>query len=164
MGAMSRTKGKVGEREVAALLRDLAGWDVQRRVRQHDGDSDLVGVPGWCVEVKRVAAAPRASLKNWWAQAVEQSQKHGGLPVLFYRANRGEWRAVWPLSCHLTHQSNAMWTDYEWTVEADIQAWVSVAREIKGEMYSVRGTDKDIGDAEEQPRPIKTEGVFELRV
>lgn len=47
MSAMQRNKGKAGERELTGLLRDLTGWDVQRRVRQHDGDSDLVGVPGW---------------------------------------------------------------------------------------------------------------------
>ena len=46
MGAMQRTKGQTGEREAAALIRDLTGWDVRRRVRQHDGDSDLEGVPG----------------------------------------------------------------------------------------------------------------------
>ena len=42
MGAMSRNKGKTGEREAAALLSDLLGLDIRRRVRQHDGDSDLV--------------------------------------------------------------------------------------------------------------------------
>lgn len=29
-----RTKGKSGEREIAALVRDVTGWDVKRRVRQ----------------------------------------------------------------------------------------------------------------------------------
>jgi hypothetical protein len=46
MSAMQRNKGKTGEREVAAIVRELTGWDVRRRVRQHDGDSDLEGVPG----------------------------------------------------------------------------------------------------------------------
>ena len=53
MGRAQREKGKRGEREVAALIRDLLGYEVRRRVRQHDGDSDLVGVPGWSIEVKR---------------------------------------------------------------------------------------------------------------
>ena len=52
---MSRTKGAAGERELAAALRELTGWDIRRRVRQHDGDSDLEGVPGWSIEVKRLA-------------------------------------------------------------------------------------------------------------
>jgi hypothetical protein len=45
MGAMSRNKGKAGEREIAGLLSDLTGYKVQRRVRQRDGDSDLEGFP-----------------------------------------------------------------------------------------------------------------------
>jgi hypothetical protein len=73
MGAMSRTKGKAGEREIAALIRDLTGWDVRRRVRQHDGDSDLMGVPGWSIEVKRHARATRADLASWWQQTVDQA-------------------------------------------------------------------------------------------
>ena len=47
VSAMSRNKGLSGEREVAGLLRDLLGYDVRRRVRQHGGDADLEGVPLW---------------------------------------------------------------------------------------------------------------------
>lgn len=53
MSGLSRTKGKAGEREIAAIVRDITGWDVRRRVRQHDSDDDLVGIPGWAPEVKR---------------------------------------------------------------------------------------------------------------
>jgi hypothetical protein len=49
MSSTQRNKGKAGERGAAALVCDLTGWDVQRRVRQHDGDSDLAGVPGWVI-------------------------------------------------------------------------------------------------------------------
>jgi len=41
MGLTSRTKGRRGESELARLLADLTGWTVRRRVRQHDGDSDI---------------------------------------------------------------------------------------------------------------------------
>ena len=44
MGSLSRTKGAAGERELAALLSELSGRDVRRRVRQHAGDSDLLGL------------------------------------------------------------------------------------------------------------------------
>ena len=49
MSAMQRNKGKTGEREVAALIRELTVWDVQRRVRQHDGDPTWwgAGLRGW---------------------------------------------------------------------------------------------------------------------
>jgi hypothetical protein len=77
MGAMSRNKGKVAEREIASVLADLTGHDVKRRVRQRDGDSNLEGVPGWCVEVKRHAKATRAAVRSWWGQAVAPGHQGG---------------------------------------------------------------------------------------
>ena len=124
---MQRSKGKVGEREIAALIREHTGWDVQRRVRQHDGDSDLVGVPGWAVEVKRHAASPRGQIGAWWRQTVEQAT--GLLPVLFFRSDRDSWRAVWPVAVHLADQRSEFWSGYEWTVEGSVEAWAAVARD-----------------------------------
>lgn len=124
MAAMSRTKGNAGEREVAALIRDFTGWDVRRRVRQHDGDSDLMGVPGWSVEVKRHARALRGDIAAWWQQAVEQADA-GERPVLFFRQDRDAWRAVWPLCVHL----GGTWSGYEMTVEGSVEAWAAAARE-----------------------------------
>ena len=131
MSASQRNKGKAGERELAAAIRDATGWDVRRRVRQHDGDSDLEGVPGWSVESKRHKAAQRGDIRAWWAQTVEQAERTGSIPVLFFRADRDEWRAVWPVSVQLTHQRAEMWTDYGWTVEVSVQAWAEVAREVR---------------------------------
>lgn len=133
MSAMQREKGKRGEREVAALIRDLTGWDVQRRVRQHDGDSDLLGVPGWAVEVKRYAKATRSDIERWWLQAVAQAKPDILLPVLFFRLNRDDWRAVFPVSVGLVAQHAAMWEDYAFTVESSVQAWAAVAREVATE-------------------------------
>lgn len=129
MAAMSRNKGKVGEREIAALIAGATGWHVRRRVRQHEGDSDLEGVPGWCVEVKRHATASAGELAAWWAQAVAQAERAGELPLLLYRADRAAWRAVWPLSVTLTQQRPDYWRGFEWTVNTSIEAWAAVARE-----------------------------------
>lgn len=131
MGLMSRNKGKTGEREIAALVADLTGLDVKRRVRQRDGDSDLEGVPGWCIEVKRHAIATRASIRQWWTQACEQAARAGAdcLPVLLYRQDRDEWRAVWPLAHALTQPHTAAWHGYTWTAEGSIEGWASVVRE-----------------------------------
>ena len=129
MAMMSRNKGKAGEREIAALLADLTGCDVRRRVRQHDGDSDLEGLPGWCIEVKRHARVTRACIAGWWAQAVSQAERAGAVPLLLYRADRDAWRAVWPLSVNLTMQTAAMWRGYEWTAEGSPEAWAAVFRE-----------------------------------
>lgn len=130
MGAMSRNKGKAGEREISGLLADLTGCKVRRRVRQRDGDSDLEGLPGWCIEVKRHAKASRSTVAGWWGQAVRQADAEGSIPALFWRQDRDEWRAVWPLAVSLTMQRAAMWTGYEWTAESSIEAWAAVYREL----------------------------------
>jgi len=127
MSAMQRNKGKAGEREIAALLRELTGWDVRRRVRQHDGDSDLEGVPGWSVEVKRHRTASRADIAQWWGQTMAQAGEL--LPVLFYRADRGEWRAVWPLAITLVQQRADYWRGIEWTADTTVLAWAAAARD-----------------------------------
>lgn len=123
MSAMQRNKGKAGEREIAAIVRDLTGWDVRRRVRQHDGDSDLEGVPGWAVEVKRHATATRGDIRAWWEQARRQAGA-GQVPVLFFRRDRDEWRAVWPVDMDEPQP-------YEFTAEGSIAAWACVAREAQ---------------------------------
>ena len=128
MSAMQRTKGLAGEREVAGLIREATGWDVRRRVRQHGDDSDLLGVSGWSIEVKRRAAAPRGEIARWWRQAVDQAGTD--LPVLFYRADRDSWRAVWPLAASLAPRQTEPWKAYEWTTEGSVQAWAAVAREL----------------------------------
>lgn len=135
---MQRTKGQQGEREIAALIRDLTGWEVKRRVRNHAGDSDLVGIPGWSVEVKRYKAAGRAEIASWWRQSCAQATTlHGAacdgnstvcIPVLFYRLDRDFWRAVWPVAVGLAVQHDQQWSGYEWTVEGSVEAWAAVAR------------------------------------
>ena len=125
MGLKSRSKGKAGEREIASLIADLTGWDVRRRVRQHEGDSDLEGVPGWSVEVKRHAQATRADIRAWWNQTERQAASEGSLPVLFCRRDRDEWRAVWSLAAMLS--PGDAWSGYAWTVEGSIEAWAAVA-------------------------------------
>ncbi|HMN91663.1 MAG TPA: hypothetical protein PKC60_00390 [Hydrogenophaga sp.] len=100
MSAMQRNKGKAGERELAALLYRLTGHQVRRRVRQHEADDDLVGLPGWSVECKRYRSAAPADVVDWWAQTVSQACRTGSWPVLFYRLDRQPWRCVWPADLH----------------------------------------------------------------
>ena len=95
--------------------------------RQHGGDSDLEGVPGWSVEVKRHRTASRADIARWWQQTLAQAG--GLLPVLFYRADRGEWRAVWPLAITLAQQRADHWQGIEWTADTSVQAWAAAARD-----------------------------------
>ena len=100
MSATQRNKGHAGERELAALLCHLTGHDVRRRVRQHQGDCDLEGLPGWSVECKRYRSAEPCEVAGWWTQAVAQADRAGTWPVLFYRLDRQPWRCVWPADLH----------------------------------------------------------------
>jgi hypothetical protein len=137
MSGMQRSKGKVGEREIASIIADLTGWDVRRRVRQHDGDSDLDGIPGWVAEVKRHKAAGRGLIASWWRQAAEQATRLSArpgiaptgrlAPVLFYRLDRADWRAVWPLDVVIVGRGCA-W-DGDWTAETTVAGWAAIARE-----------------------------------
>lgn len=127
MSSAGVRKGKRGEREAAALLRDLLGHDVQRRVRQHEGDSDLLGVPGWGLEVKNCA---QLDLPAWWRQCCEQAGE--SIPALLYKIPRRGWRVRWPLAALLTDQrGEAMWRGIEWTADTTVEAWAAVVREVQ---------------------------------
>ena len=141
---MQRAKGASGEREIASIVRELTGWDVRRRVRQQDGDSDLEGVPGWSVEVKRHRSASRGEIAAWWRQIVRQAERAAALPVLFFRVDRDGWRAVWPLAVLLTHQKADYWKAYEWTTEGSAEAWAAAALAINLDRPST--TDKPTPD------------------
>lgn len=124
MGAFSRSKGKRGELELAHIIADLTGWEVKRRVRQHDGDSDLEGIPGWCVESKNCATL---KIPEWWEQTVTQAQKRMEAPVLFYKVARKGWQAMWPVSVLIGEE---IWADRTYTVTSSIEAWAAVASAI----------------------------------
>lgn len=89
MGASSQRKGRSGERELSALLRD-AGYRVRPgRPVSYGTEPDLVGLPGIHVEVKRVE---RLNVSGAMAQAVRDAQRfHDGTPALFHRKNREGW-------------------------------------------------------------------------
>ena len=123
MSKASRDKGQRGELDVCRLIYEHTGWHAKRRVRQHDGDSDIEGVPGWSVEVKNHASATLGDVRKWWEQATSQAGKLR--PLLAYKRQRGEWRFVW------TEHLPAVGCEslYEYTVEGSIEAWAMVARE-----------------------------------
>lgn len=84
-------KGKAGERELASVLRE-AGWSGARRGQQRSGldQSDVIGLPGWRVECKRVE---RLNVFEAFAQAQRDA---GGdeEPMVAARRNGGAWLAV----------------------------------------------------------------------
>lgn len=85
----SNQKGKLGEREVASILREH-GFEEARRSQQYAGinnDADVVGLPHMHIEVKRVE---RLNIH----QAVEQAhedKRESELGMVVHRKNHSEW-------------------------------------------------------------------------
>lgn len=92
MAKKSRDKGKVGEREFAALLRDL-GIEARRGV-QHSGGPDSPDVvhslTGFHFEVKRTE---RLDLWGSLAQAVADAGEDE-VPVVAHRPSRRNWVVI----------------------------------------------------------------------
>jgi hypothetical protein len=63
---------------------------VKRNINARRGDCDSLEIPGWAPEVKRVESWTEA----YWAQAVDQAERLGRKPVLFYRGSRRPWVAM----------------------------------------------------------------------
>lgn len=94
LGRKSREKGKRGEREVAGILREH-GYPEARRGVQYSGRTgaaDVIGLPGWHIEVKRVE---HFDLMSAAAQA-ERDARDGERWVIFHRPSRKPWIAVLP--------------------------------------------------------------------
>lgn len=87
----SKQKGKRGEREAARFLCEN-GFPGCRRGQQFSGSPDspdVVGLPGWHIEVK---FTENLQLHAAVAQAARDS---GGKPwIVMHRRNRGEWMAT----------------------------------------------------------------------
>lgn len=91
-GARSRNKGAAAERELLKLLGEELGVMLQRNIAQtRAGGADCLELKGFAVEIKRQESLSRP---KWWAQAVEQGERIGSEPILFYRRNREPWSAL----------------------------------------------------------------------
>lgn len=86
-------KGKVGERELAAFLREY-GYEARRGQQYAGGGTspDVVSdLPDIHIEVKRVEAG---NLYKWLEQAKRDAAGTGKTPVVFHRKNREDWVVV----------------------------------------------------------------------
>ena len=85
----AKRKGKEGELEFANLLKDY-GYEA-RRSQQYcgkAGDSDVVGLTGCHVEVKRVQAL---NITKAMQQAIDDSKDTFLFPIVAHRKNRMPW-------------------------------------------------------------------------
>lgn len=92
----SREKGKRGELELAEYLREH-GFEGARRGQQYcgaNGDADVVGLPGFHIECKRVE---RLNIHEAMLQS-ESDADIGEIPVVMHRKNHTDWLCTLPLS------------------------------------------------------------------
>jgi hypothetical protein len=89
MSRFEREKGRRAELEVVKLAR-AQGWPASRNLDQtRDGGSDIRGVPGVAIEVKR---CERTDVWAWWEQI---SRSCGSdLPLVAFRRSSSPWLAV----------------------------------------------------------------------
>ena len=124
MGISQKRKGKAGEREFAKLLQEHLGVSVVRNlVQSRQGGADLIGLPGWAIEVKR-AAMPK--IQEWWQQTCSQAEVAGERPVLTYRLDRHSWRIVLALRDVAAGFENA---PLSMRIECDIEVFSALVRE-----------------------------------
>lgn len=92
MGKMSKDKGKVGEREVAELIRSY-GFEARRgqQNRGGPGTPDVIhSIPNVHVEVKRTETL---SLYKALEQAISDADG-SEVPVVFHRRSRHQWVVI----------------------------------------------------------------------
>lgn len=84
MGARSRRKGATWERDLAARLQGVAGWDTRRGIGQARSGGEVCDVEGtpWWIEAK---VGKRPNLYAALAQADEATD--GRAPVVIARIN-----------------------------------------------------------------------------
>lgn len=90
MTVNGRTKGAVGERELAAVLRE-AGFTARRgqQFSGANGDPDVVAdIPGVHIECKRVE---RLNIHQAYTQAVRDAGPSFKIPTVMHRRNRTPW-------------------------------------------------------------------------
>ena len=95
MAINSKRKGKMGENELAHVLKDY-GYDCRRSVQYcgANGDADVVGLPGIHIECKRVE---KLNVYDAVDQAKRDAKNHD-IPTVFWRKNNCEWLVTMRLS------------------------------------------------------------------
>lgn len=125
MSKMSRTKGQVGERELAALLSAELGVEIHRKLSaSRDGGDDLAAdgaddVLGWSIECKRTELFQSA----FFAQAKRQAD---GKPwAVFWRRSRQPWAVF--VDAHYVNAEAFPMTGA--VMQMDLPTWCQLARE-----------------------------------
>lgn len=89
-GRSAQAKGRKGEMELAAFLRDHGYQDARPGAALNYGkEPDVIGVDGLHIECKR---REKLELNKWYKQSQDDAERmKDGLPVVIYRQNRHPW-------------------------------------------------------------------------
>lgn len=96
MTGRQKTRGDRAEREAAALLADLTGYPVRRRLGagRTDDEGDLDGIPDVTIQVADWQAVTRAIVVK--PEAAERQRRNAGTgyAATLIRIRGGTWRVV----------------------------------------------------------------------
>ena len=113
MGSKSRTKGKAGELEVVHILREYGPFPNAERdleqVRGTENGRDIIGTPGFVVQVKRHARVTQSVIEAGIAEAMASTDNENPFPVCVHRSDLQQWRVTmslyqWPDMVWRMHQ------------------------------------------------------------
>jgi hypothetical protein len=141
-GKRSRSKGKRGEQQAAAGLREIYGPQVRRGWQAREGDdaADVEGVPGWFVEVKRHR---RVNVRAAFEQATEardgalKKGHPGGRVVVAAQDDRKEMLAVVSWEVFLELLRNTLRVPQLVSLEAHLKAVDKALDEAMGPATSI---------------------------
>lgn len=116
----SKQKGKRGELELAHLLQTY-GYPAERGVQYSGlkGNADVVGVDGLHIECKRNEQVR----DDVFLQQAERDARKGLVPVVMYRRNGEEWKALLRLNIFM-----AIWEELTEKQKANIKDKVTLIR------------------------------------
>ena len=97
-GRMSQRKGRSGEIEICRILQANGIPAAPGQAVSFGETPDIVGVDGIHAEIKR---RENVNLSAALEQAQRDSERFGGLPCVFHRANRKPWTVSMPLDSWL---------------------------------------------------------------
>ena len=96
MTGTAKRKGDHAEREAAAIIHELTGWNTRRQLGagRHDDTGDLTGVPNTTIQVANWADVARAAREK--PTTAEQQRHNGGtlFACTWVRFRGGTWRVI----------------------------------------------------------------------
>lgn len=133
MGALSRRKGAVFEREIAGELHLLLGITFQRDLEQcrEDERGDLIADDPdfpFLIECKRWAKG-NGCKREWWAQAVAAALKAEKRPAVIYRYDGLKARVCLSAQDVVECITRGDWSGAVHLMDMDLEAFAYVARE-----------------------------------